>query len=190
MGDLAGREGAEHELRLTDPTLMDEGSTFWEKYTADQDRIYQEGSKVTEWVQCEHAECMKWRVSPPGVDLPDPFYCHHIPGLDCNVAEDKFDAQTESVTMANYELPDLTEGTDIDCYFSRHSMWHKATILQADSTEQKIRVKYHLPGAFEEWIDIADKECVHERIAALNFRTQTVKRPPRRCTKSPKKLES
>lgn len=86
------------------------------------------------------------QMSSTTMELPDRFFCNLIPNLDCSVPEESYDAQQESITQSNYELPDLTEGTEIDCYFSHHSTWQKATILEVHG-EEKIRVKYHIPGS-------------------------------------------
>jgi hypothetical protein len=117
------------------------------------------------WVQCENACCMKWRLVPPHVHLsmlPEKFECKHNfwdpKTASCDTEEvyyDHDDITTEQAGEYNLADQDLQDGSWVDCYCHQNKMWYEGWVVQLDVT----RVKIHFnkwAHSFDEWVEKTD----------------------------------
>jgi hypothetical protein len=117
------------------------------------------------WVQCEKACCMKWRLVPPHVHLsmlPELFECKHNfwdpKTASCDAEEvyyDHDDITTEQAGQYNLAETELKDGTWVDCYCHQNKMWYEGWVVKVDAT----RVKIHFnkwATTFDEWVEKKD----------------------------------
>ncbi|GAX25234.1 hypothetical protein FisN_5Lh316 [Fistulifera solaris] len=146
---------------------------------------------VSTWVQCESADCMKWRKIPWHVDvdlLPEKFYCKdniwNPLANSCDAPEDDWDAN-DSLVDANGKVEgspikkrkrdssaspldekSFTIGARFDVRRHDKEKYEVGVVSKVDFSGKIKRIQFHFPKLsrkFDEWIDFGS-----ERIARLH----------------------